>query len=74
MPKLFAIFHGIIIGYLNGAGFGALAIDLLSSHHANDFDVVIVAAIVTGPFGALVGSLAALFDDGNSEQKSLQSH
>jgi hypothetical protein len=61
MSKSFAAMFGVLIGYIDGAGLGAVSIDLFSGYGADkDVQIAMIAAFVTGPLGALLGLLAAL--------------
>lgn len=56
MPRPFSVILDAIVGYLNGAGLGALLIELLSSPD-RETTATLVALFVMGPFGALLGLL-----------------
>jgi hypothetical protein len=59
MPRAFSILISTIVGYLNGAGLGALSIELLSNHRDKELQTTLIALIVMGPLGALLGLLIA---------------
>ncbi len=67
MPRSFSIVIATIMGYLNGAGLGALSIDLLSSHAAKELNTTLVALIITGPLGALFALLVVWLRQGREE-------
>jgi hypothetical protein len=60
MPKAFAILINIIIGYIDGAGLGALSLDLLSNHSNSNPQAALLALLVIGPLGALLGLTIAV--------------
>lgn len=58
MPKLIAALSALVVGYLDGAGLGAASYDfLLRVGPDKDAHIVLVAALATGPLGALMGYL-----------------
>jgi hypothetical protein len=60
MPKAFAILINIIIGYIDGAGLGALSLDLISNHRDSHSQAALLALLVIGPLGALLGLTIAV--------------
>ncbi len=61
MTKIVAAVVGLAAGYAAGAGIGAGMVALLSSNtHDKSVEIVMTAAFVTGPLGALVGLIAGL--------------
>jgi hypothetical protein len=65
---------GLLLGYVAGAGFGALAVAALSSNmHDKSLEIVMTAAFVTGPIGAVVGCIVGLlFRRGASRSETSQ--
>lgn len=59
MPQAFLTFFGLITGYLNGAGLGALFFSFYPGAAAQPELVAITAALILGPAGALAGVVAA---------------
>jgi hypothetical protein len=55
MPKAFAILINSIIGYLDFAALGALSLDLLPNHSDSQTHAELLALLVIGPLGALIG-------------------
>ncbi len=52
---------GLVGGYLAGVGIGAGLITLLSTNtHDKSLEMVMTAAFVTGPIGAIIGAIVAL--------------
>ncbi|QGM99013.1 hypothetical protein [Methylocystis parvus] len=61
MPKLISSLIALVIGYLDGAGLGAATYDLLAgSRPGMELKIALIAVLVTGPLGALLGVLFAL--------------
>jgi hypothetical protein len=60
MPKAFAILINVIIGYIDGAGLGALSLELLSNHRDSRPQAALLALVVVGPLGALLGLTIAV--------------
>jgi hypothetical protein len=53
---------GLIGGYVIGAAIGAVGIELFSSNtHDKSVEMAMTSAFVTGPIGAVLGVIAALF-------------
>jgi hypothetical protein len=60
MPKLFSTLIAIVIGYLDGAGLGAVSYGFIARLGADqDARIALVAALAAGPLGALLGLLFA---------------
>lgn len=59
MPKAFAIFIDMIVGYLNGAGLGALSLEFLSNRIDSQPQTALLALLVVGPLGAFFSLLIA---------------
>lgn len=68
MPRLFSTTTAIIIGYLDGAGLGALLADVLAGH-GDDAKIALVAVFLTGPLGALLGLLLAQMAQTDAPEK-----
>jgi hypothetical protein len=61
MPKFMGAVLGLVAGYAAGAGLGAGIVALFSGNaHDKSIEIVMTAAFVTGPLGALLGLLAAV--------------
>lgn len=59
--RFLLILAGLVGGYLAGVGVGALLITLLSTNpHDKSVEMVMTAAFVTGPIGAVVGAIIAV--------------
>jgi hypothetical protein len=67
--KAFAILLNMVIGYLNGAGLGALSLEFLSNNGDSPRQTALFALLVIGPLGALLGLLIAASEE---EAKSAQ--
>ncbi len=63
LPKAFAILVNMVIGYLNGAGLGALSLEFLANHCDSPRQTVLFAFLVIGPLGALLGFLIAASEE-----------
>ena len=62
MPKPLLVILGLIAGYAVGVAAGAGLITLLSSNtHDKSVELAMTAAFVTGPIGAILGVIIALF-------------
>lgn len=60
MPKLFSTLIATVIGYLDGAGLGAVSYGSIAGLGTDqDARIALVAALATGPLGALLGLLFA---------------
>ena len=60
--KIFTGILGLIGGYLAGVGIGAGLITLLSTNtHDKSVEMAMTAAFVTGPIGAAIGAIVALW-------------
>ncbi|MGJ0508678.1 MAG: hypothetical protein ACR652_16440 [Methylocystis sp.] len=59
MPPFLSILTGLCMGYLDGAGLGAAAGDLLLGQGAPDVRIAWIAGLLTGPLGAILGALLA---------------
>jgi hypothetical protein len=69
MPRLFSAIVGLVIGYLDGAGLGAGSLDFAFSYGANeDLKIAMIAPLVTGPLGAVLGVMVTLLSGGGSDQ------
>jgi hypothetical protein len=55
MPKAFAILINVIIGYLDGAGLGALSLELFANPGDSQAHAALLALLMIGPLGALLG-------------------
>ncbi len=55
MPKAFAILNNTIVGYLDGAGLGALSLGLLPNLNDSQSQAALLALLVIGPLGAVLG-------------------
>lgn len=61
MRSLFIAVAALVAGYVAGALAGAALVDIFSANrHDKSLEIVMTAAFVTGPLGAVVGLLAAL--------------
>ncbi|CAJ0891931.1 hypothetical protein AMST5_04176 [freshwater sediment metagenome] len=69
MPKAFAILINVIIGYLDGAGLGALSLELLPDPWDSQAHAALLALLMIGPLGALFGLAIAV---GQGEAKKAQ--
>lgn len=55
MPKLFSTLIALVVGYLDGAGLGAVSYGFIARLEADqDARIALVAALATGPLGALL--------------------
>ncbi len=63
LPKAFAILVNIVTGYLNGAGLGALSLEFLSNHSDSPGQTALLALLLIGPLGALLGLLIAASEE-----------
>lgn len=61
--KAFAILINVVTGYLNAAGLGALSLEFASNHGGSPRKEVLLALLVIGPLGALLGLLFAATED-----------
>lgn len=62
MSKLLRAILGLVAGYIIGAILGAVAIELVSSNtHDKSVEMAMTSAFVTGPIGAALGVIIALF-------------
>lgn len=60
MPKLITSMIALVVGYLDGAGLGAASYDMITGFRPdNELKIALVAALVTGPIGALLGVVVA---------------
>jgi len=72
MPRLFSALTALVVGYLDGAGLGAVSYDFLASLGPDkDVKVALVAALATGPLGALLGLALALAGPFAGEEEKL---
>ncbi len=69
MPKAFAILINVIIGYLDGAGLGALSLELFANPGDSQAHAALLALLMIGPLGALLGLAIAV---GQGEAKKTQ--
>ena len=69
MPKAFAILINVIIGYLDGAGLGALSLEFLPNPSDSQVHAALLALLMIGPLGALLGLVIAV---GQDEAKKAQ--
>jgi hypothetical protein len=60
MPKAFAILINVIIGYLDGAGLGALSLEFLPNPGDSQVHAALLALLMIGPLGALLGLAIAV--------------
>ena len=61
MRRTMAAILGLFVGYLAGAVIGVGLVEIFSANrHDKYVEAVTTAAFVTGPLGALVGSLAGV--------------
>ena len=61
MRRILRAIIGLAAGYVIGAGLGAGSVALFSGNtHDKSMEIVMTAAFVTGPLGAIVGLIAAL--------------
>jgi hypothetical protein len=67
--KAFAILVNMVIGYLTGAGLGALSLEFLPNHSDSPTQTALLAFFVMGPLGAILGLLIAA---GDEEPKTTQ--
>jgi cation transporter-like permease len=68
MPKLISALTALIVGYLDGAGLGAASYDALAGLGPDkDLKIALVAGLVMGPLGALLGLLVALTQPSGAE-------
>ena len=62
MGKAGRAFLGLVTGCGIGAALGAIGIELFSSNsHDRSMEAAMTGAFVTGPIGAILGVIAALF-------------
>jgi hypothetical protein len=62
MHRVLFVISGLLAGYAAGAAFGGTLVSVFSGNvHDKDLEIVMTAAFVTGPLGALIGLLAGLF-------------
>jgi ABC-type antimicrobial peptide transport system permease subunit len=62
MNKFVSALVGLVLGYGVGAFIGAVLISLISGNtHDKNMEVVMTAAFVTGPLGAIIGLIVGLF-------------
>lgn len=60
MPRAILTFVGLVTGYLNGAGLGALFVSFYPGASTRpDYHLALIAALFLGPAGALAGYIAA---------------
>lgn len=60
MPRAILTFVGLVTGYLNGAGLGALFVSFYPGTSTRpDYHLALIATLILGPAGALAGCLAA---------------
>jgi hypothetical protein len=60
MPKLFSALIALVVGYLDGAGLGAATYEILARVEPDkDVNIALVAALATGPLGALLALFLA---------------
>ena len=75
MPRLFLTFIGLVTGFLNGAGLGALLLSFYPGPSLPEMQLVLIATLILGPFGAIAGILVAhtethwLHSEGMSEER-----
>lgn len=67
MRKVFAALAALGAGYAAGAFIGAVLVEIFSGNrHDKSLEAVMTAAFVTGPLGAFIGLLAAIFWRGSN--------
>ena len=59
MPRLFLTFIGLVTGFLNGAGLGALLLSFYSGPSLSEPQLVLIATLILGPIGAVAGIVVA---------------
>jgi hypothetical protein len=59
MPKLISALIAIVVGYLEGAGLGAVLYGFAGHGADKEINIVLVAGLAAGPLGALLGLLLA---------------
>ncbi len=59
MPQAFLTLFGLVTGFLNGAGLGALFLSFYPGAGARPELVALTAALILGPAGALAGVVTA---------------
>jgi hypothetical protein len=61
MPRLFSAVIALVVGYLDGAALGAVSYDFLATLGPDkELKIALVAALATGPLGALLGVIFAM--------------
>jgi hypothetical protein len=59
MPQAFLTFFGLITGFLNGAGLGALLLSYYPGPSLPEPQLLVIATLIIGPAGAVAGSIVA---------------
>lgn len=59
MPRILLTLLGLVTGYLNGAGLGALFLSFYPDPLLPERELLLIAILILGPSGAVVGSVVA---------------
>lgn len=71
MPRALLTLIGLITGYLNGAGLGALGLSFYPGGSLPELQLLLIATLILGPAGALAGIVAAQSNSFGFQQEGL---
>lgn len=71
MPRAFLSLIGLVTGYLNGAGLGALLLSFYPGASLPELQLLLIATLILGPVGAFVGIFVAQRNSFGFQQEGL---